>query len=127
MTFLERATASKDAAVRNAGALAMAKVDERRGDAQRAYDQLMTIRRNARGTAAAREAKKVILELRQRNQALVPTGGDLYDEIKLLLDERDYASASAAMERLLKSPPAGIDQAEITRRTARRRRWRSIA
>jgi tetratricopeptide (TPR) repeat protein len=96
-TFLERATASRNAAVRNAAALAMAKADEQSGEVQRAYDQLMSIRRGARGTAAAREAKKMIVDLRQRYPSTVPTGVALYDEVKLLLDERDYGAAAAAM------------------------------
>lgn len=115
MTFLERATASEHAAMRNGAALAIAKVDEQRGDVQRSYDQLMSVRRTARGTAAAREAKKAIGELRQRYQAMTPTGVALYDEVKLLLDERDYNTAAAEMERLRSAPPAEIDAAELTR------------
>lgn len=114
-TFLERATASDNAAVRNSAALATARVAEKRGDVQAAYTQLMAIRRNARGTAAAREAKKAIIDLRQRYQSLVPQGAALYDEVKLLLDERDYAAAATAMDSLRSAPPAGIDGAELTR------------
>jgi soluble lytic murein transglycosylase len=115
MTFIERAASSGNAAVRNGAALATAEVNERRGDVRGAHEQLMSVRRNARGTAAAREAKRSILELRQRYQALVPTGVALYDEVKLLLDERDYSAAAAAMERLRSAPPPAIDAAELTR------------
>lgn len=114
-TFLERAAASKNGAVRNQGQLALAKVAEQRGDIQRAYESLMAIRRGARGTAAARDAKQAIVGLRRRYRQLEPQGTELVREVKLLLDERDYAGAAVGVERLQKAPPPGVSSEEIAR------------
>lgn len=114
-TFLERAAGSDRDSVRDAGRLAMARLAEQRGDITGAYGILMAIRRGAPGTSVGREAKKGVARLRRLYRQLEPQGTALYDEVKLLLDERDYAGAAAALERLQKAPPPGVDPVAMGR------------
>lgn len=115
MTFLERAAASDHAWVRHAGRLAVANVGEQRGEIDAAYRDYMALRRDAPGTATARDAKKAVARLRQRHPSLQPAGSALLDEAKLLLDERDYTAAALVLERLTKESPPGIDPAAVAR------------
>jgi len=114
ISFLDRAAGAARTSTRYGGRLALAEVAEQRGDFSQAYRELMEVRRHGRG-ASAREARKSILRLRQRYRQLEPAGSELFDEVKLLLDERDYAAAALALERLQRESPTGIDPAAITR------------
>lgn len=113
--FLERAAAAPERAVSAAARIALAALDERRGRIAAAHESLMSVRRSARGTPAAREAKSALLALRARHPQLVPRGPELFREAQLLLDERDHAAAHAAVVRLRKTPAAGVDAAQLSR------------
>lgn len=114
-TFLERAVSAPEPPVRDAARLALAEVDERRGRIPAAYAALMSVRRDARGKPAAREAKKAVLALRTGHRQLTPAGSELFSEAQLLLDERDYAAAEAAVARLRKEQPSTVDAVALTR------------
>jgi soluble lytic murein transglycosylase len=114
-SFLERAAACERPSVRYAGKFALAEMSAERGDPSSAYRDLMALRRDARGTSAARDAKKAVLRLRQRYRSLEPTGSELLDEAKLFLDERDYAGAALALDRLEQESPPDVDAAAVAR------------
>jgi soluble lytic murein transglycosylase len=114
-TFLERAMMSPDRRVADPAQLALAEVQEKRGDIAGAYAALMSVRREARHKAIGREAKRAVLALRARHPEMSPQGVELFKEAQLLLDERDYAGAEAAAARLRREPPAGVASAALAR------------
>jgi soluble lytic murein transglycosylase len=104
-----------DPSTAEAARLVMAEADERSGDITSAYAQYMQVRRAVPGTAVAQTAKRHVMALRAAHPELVPTGGALLDEARLLLTEKDYAGAKAAATQLSEEPDGRMEPTEVLR------------
>ena len=112
--LLESALAAPDSATVHGARFALTEADERRGDSAAAYAGLVALRRDALGTAVARAAKEKVLALRAEHPELRPTGSELLDEARLLLQEHDYAAAARAAQQVL-DQGEGIELSEALR------------
>ncbi|MGD9763537.1 MAG: transglycosylase SLT domain-containing protein [Candidatus Binatia bacterium] len=90
-----------DATTALAASLALADLALARGDPAAAHAYLMAARQTAPGTPLARDAKRRALALRAQMSQLAPTGRDLERELRLLLLERDYETATVTADALL--------------------------
>lgn len=95
--------------------LAMAEADERSGDVTSAYAQYMQVRRAVPGSPADQTARRHVLELRSAHPELVPTGGALLEEARLLLTEKDYTGAKAAAMELSERPDSSVAPTDVLR------------
>jgi soluble lytic murein transglycosylase len=103
-----------DASTVEAARLAMAEADERSGDLASASAQYMQVRHTAPGSTAAQTAKQHVIALRAEHPELVPTGSALLEEARLLLAEKDYASAKVAATELSERHD-GVEPTDILR------------
>lgn len=87
--------------VRHRSALLMAQAHERRGNLRAAYRGYQTLRATAHGTQIGRAAKirSRHLQTQRPDDFGTTTPQDVYDEARLLRDERDLAAAAALAER----------------------------
>jgi len=102
--WLDQAASAPDPATALAARYAAAEVEERAGSSQAAYDGFMTVRREARGSALALQAREHVAALRAQWPSLEPAGPARLEEARLLLAERDFAGAERLATRILDDP-----------------------
>lgn len=103
-----------DGEVAQAAAFELAEMDAASGNTARAHRRFMTVRHMAPGSHLGNAAKEWAAALRRFDPALAPQGAALVDELRLLLQERDYAAARTTAEVLLPTATL-LDRAEILR------------
>ena len=104
--LLESARASEDDEVAVQASLELAELERAAGEPDAAAADLMVVRARAPGSAADREAKQLLDDLRRQNPQLQPQGPALENELRVSLKERDFAAARDAADRLLATAPA---------------------
>jgi len=104
--LLEAARAAEDEDVATRALLELAELELAAGDVPAALADLTAVRERAPGTATGRAARQRVDELRRQNPSLEPQGAALTEEVRLLIQERDFPAARAAAERGLVGAPA---------------------
>jgi len=102
--LLTTAKTAGDGAVANEATFELAEIDLA-GNLVAAYEGYQNVRRASPGAGAGKDAKQRVLELRQRDPSLEPTGYALEDELNLLMREGDAGATIATANALLAQAP----------------------
>lgn len=110
------ARAASQRSIANAARLELADIELNAGRLRAAADELAALRRAAPGSASGRKAKERLADLRERHPELQPIGAERDDELEVLIEERDYATAVTVLDEMIANAPSNEIPALLRRK-----------